>query len=159
MHLGRVKEVLLKIGMKVMEGDEAFYYLHEEGVLKGMVITHVDDFTLAGTADFIKKVLEMVEKELTISKVERDNFCYTGLDISTVTDGFEIEMADYVDSLEDVKEIRKTDKDDDLTKQEIKKYRKVIGKLSRLANSTRPDLSYTALAMLIRITVQVCKDI
>ena len=35
-------------------------------------------------------------------------------------DGFKIEMADYVDSLEDVKEIRKTDKDDDLIKQEIK---------------------------------------
>ena len=58
----RVKEVLLKIGMNVMEGDKAFYYLHEEGVLKGMVITHVDDFTLAGTAVFIKKVLEMVKK-------------------------------------------------------------------------------------------------
>ena len=51
------------------------------------------------------------------------------------------------DGLEDVKEIRKTDKDDDLTKQEIKEYRKVTGKLSWLANSTRPDLSYMALAM------------
>ena len=85
-----------------------------------MVITHVNNFTLAGTADFIKKVLEMVEKELTVSKVEKDNFCYTGLDISTVTDRFEIKMADYVDSLKDVKKIRKTDKDDDFTKQEIK---------------------------------------
>ena len=51
-----------------------------------MVITHVDNFTLAGTADFIKKVLKMVEKDLTISKVQKDNFCYTGLDISTVKD-------------------------------------------------------------------------
>ena len=47
----------------------------------------------------------------------------------------------------DIKEIRKADKDDNLTKQEIKEYRKVTGKLSWLANSTRPDLSYTALAM------------
>ena len=120
----------------------------------GAVITHVDDFTLAGTDDFIKKVLEMVEKELTVSKVEKDNFCYTGLDISTVTDGFEIKMADYVDSLEDVKEIRKTDKDDDLTKQEIKEYRKVTGKLSWLANSTCPDLSYMALQCLKRTISQ-----
>ena len=59
--------------MKVMDGDKAFYYLHGEGVLKGMVITHVNDFTLAGTVSFIKEVLEMVEKELTVSKVERDN--------------------------------------------------------------------------------------
>ena len=59
------------MGMKIMEGDEAFYYLHKDGILKGVVITHVDDFTLAGTPDFIKEVLEMVERELTISKVER----------------------------------------------------------------------------------------
>ena len=58
------------MGMKVMEEDEAFYYLHEGGVLKGAVITHVDDFTMAGTSIFIKDVLEMVEKELTVSKFE-----------------------------------------------------------------------------------------
>ena len=50
-------------------------------------------------------------------------------------------MADYMDSQGDVKEIRKTDKDDDITKQEIKEYKKVTGKLSWLANSTRSDLS------------------
>ena len=56
-------------------------------------------------------------------------------------------MADYVDSLRDIKEIRKAKKDDDLTKSEIKEYRKVTGKLSWLENSTLPDLSYTASAM------------
>ena len=44
----------------------------------------------------------------TVSKVEKDNFLYTGLDLSTVMDRFEIKMADYVDSLEDVKVIRTT---------------------------------------------------
>ena len=80
----RVKEVLTKMGMKVMEGDEAFYYLHKDEILRGAIITHIDDFTLAGTPDFIKEVLEMVERELTVSKVEKDNFRFTGLDISTV---------------------------------------------------------------------------
>ena len=56
-------------------------------------------------------------------------------------------MEDYVDSLVDIKKIRKTDKDDDLTKQEIKEYRKVTGKLSCHANSTCRDLSYMALVM------------
>ena len=40
----RVKEVLTKIGLKVIEGDEAFYYLYENGVIKGAVNTQVDDF-------------------------------------------------------------------------------------------------------------------
>ena len=62
-------------------------------------------------------------------------------------DSIESEMADYVESLWDIKEIRKADEDKDLTKHEIKDIRKITGKLSWLANSTRPDLSYTALAM------------
>ena len=48
------------MGMKVMEGAEAFYYLHNEGFFQGDIITKVDDFTLAGTSSFIKEVLEKV---------------------------------------------------------------------------------------------------
>ena len=69
------------------------------------------------------------------------------MDISTIKDGFEISMEDYVDSLDEIKEIRKADRDHYLTKMEVKEYRKMTGKLSWLANSTRPDLSYTALTM------------
>ena len=68
------------------------------------------------------------------------------MDILTVKDGIEIEMADYVDSLSDIKEIRKVDRDEDLTKNEIKEYQKMTGKLSWLTNCTCLDLSYTALA-------------
>ena len=85
-----------------MEGDEAFYYLHRDGDLIGTVITHVDDFTLAGTEAFINEVIETVSRELTVSKIERDNFRYTGIDVKTIEDGIEIEMQDYVDSLEEV---------------------------------------------------------
>ena len=56
-------------------------------------------------------------------------------------------MADYVGSLQDITNIRKADKYEDLTKQELKEYRKITGKLSWIANSTQPDLSYTALEM------------
>ena len=94
---------------------------------------------LAGTEDFIKEVLETVARELTVSKIERDSFRYTGIDVSTVDDGIEIEMEDYVAGLEEVREIRKSDRDDPLTKAELKTFRKITGKLSWLANSTHPD--------------------
>ena len=139
--------MLKKIGLKVMEGDEAFYYLHQDGELMGAVITHVDDFTLAGTEEFIRKVSETISRELTVSKIERDYFRYTGIDVSTTDDGIEIQMENYVESHEEIKEIQKSDREEDLTKLEIKEYRKMTGKLAWLANSTRPDLSYTALAM------------
>ena len=56
-------------------------------------------------------------------------------------------MEDYVHSLENIKEILNADREDDLTILELKEYRTLTGKLAWLANSTRPDLSYTALSM------------
>lgn len=61
-------------------------------------------------------------------------------------------MEDYVDSLEEIKEIRKADR-------ELKQYRKMTGKLSWIANSTRPDLSYTALAMSTKSISAMIKDL
>ena len=130
----RVKEVLKKIGLRVLEGDEAFYYLHRDGKLIGAVITHVDDFTLAGTEVFVNEVIDTVSKDLTVSKIERENFRYTGIDVKTVEDGIEIEMQDYVNSLDEVREIRKAGNDNPLTKAEFKVFRKMTGKLSWLAN-------------------------
>ena len=115
--------------------------------MKGAVITHVDDFTITGTVSFIEEVSDMIERELTISKIERDKFYFTGLNVSTKEDRIEIEMADYVASLQDIKDIRKADRDEELTKIEMKEFRKMTGKLSWLANSTHLDLSYMALAM------------
>ena len=97
-----MKEVLKRVGLKVLEGDEAFYYLHRDGELIGGVITHVDDFTLAGTEDFINEVINAVSEGHTVSKIEMDNFRYTGIDVKTVDDGIEIEMQDYVNSLDEV---------------------------------------------------------
>ena len=52
------------------------------------------------------------------------------MDISTTEDGIMIKMEDYVDSLEDVKDIRKADRVKRLMKAELKEYRKITGKLA-----------------------------
>merc|ERR1711895_141645 len=62
-------------------------------------------------------------------------------------------------TVDEVREIRKAEKDDPLTKAELKVFRKMTGKLSWLANSTRPGLSYTALAMSKKNTTAQIKDL
>ena len=90
----------------------------------------------------------MVGRELTVSKIEEDNFRFTGLDVKVVDDGIKILMEDYTKSLQDIKNIRKVENcDEPLTKLEMKEYQKITGKIAWLANSTRPDLSFTALQM------------
>ena len=67
----RVKAVFEKIGLRKLVGDEALYYKHNEnGDLVGMISTHVDDFSLAGSEDFLISVTEEIRKTLDISKVE-----------------------------------------------------------------------------------------
>ena len=57
-------------------------------------------------------------------------------------------MEEYSNSLQNITEIWKMeDRNDPLTKEEMKLYRKMMGKIAWLANSTRPDLFYQALQM------------
>ena len=80
----RVKEVFETNGMKILPGDEAFYYKNVDGQLLGMVITHVDDFQIAGKSDFIDPLLQKLNETLTVSKVERDHYRFTGIDVTRV---------------------------------------------------------------------------
>ena len=96
-----------------------------------------------------------MEETLTISKVKtQDRFQFIGLDICALEDSTKISMEDYVQSLEDVVNIRKADCDDDLMRMEIKEYIKMTRKLGWLTNSTRPHLSYTALQIFKKIIMQ-----
>ena len=89
---------------------------------------HVNGFNLTGINDFVEEALDIVDKELMVSKIEQDRFRFTGLDISAVDDGIEVEMSDYINSLKDIKEIEKVERDEDLTKNKIKEYQKATEK-------------------------------
>ena len=53
-----VKNVFLnELGLKTIHGDEAFYYSNVKGKLQGAILTHVDDFYIAGTLDFVKHII------------------------------------------------------------------------------------------------------
>ena len=60
-----VKDNLKSIGMKHLSGDEAFFYLVKDGKLCGMILLHVDDFIVAGNANFHETVLSSLENRLT----------------------------------------------------------------------------------------------
>ena len=66
-------------------------------------------------------------------------------------------MVDYIESLKDAEKVRKAD--DELTRLMMKEYRKMTRKLSLLANSARPDLSYTALQMSKRNNLATISDL
>ena len=99
-------------------GKRPYFYIfflgpfpyHEDGKLIGAVLTHVDDLILAGNEKFIERIREGIAMVLTVSKIERDKFRFTGWDIERCADGkIRVTMTDYAESMEEVKSIRKGD--------------------------------------------------
>ena len=107
-----MKDILVEMGLCVMDRDEAFYFFHKDGVLLEAILTHVDDFNLAETDEFVEEIISKVEQNLIVSKVEKNKFRFTGLDVCAVENGIEITIDDYIMSLEDVAAIRKADCED-----------------------------------------------
>ena len=89
-----------------------------------MVITHVDDFQIAGNNNFHWLLEEKLDKSLTVSKFERDTFRFTGIDMEIFTNRIVLSMEEYAQSIEEITEIRKVKKDTPLTETEIKLFRK-----------------------------------
>ena len=125
----KVREVFEETGMKKIPRDESFCYCHyEKGVLEGMISSHVDDFILAGMAEFVEEITDKVKKKLDISKIEEGAFRFTGIDVQKIEDKIKVSMNDYANSLE-VVNIRDGKRDEMLTKEEMKILRIYIGKL------------------------------
>ena len=125
----------------------------------GLILSHVDDFTIAGTLEFVKRIVTGIQERFTVSKVEEDNFRFTGLDVKTKNGKIEISMEDYAESIKEIKEIRKASRNEKLTNAELKEYRKYTGKISWLAQGTRPDLSYSTLNLAKKNNNAVISDL
>ena len=68
----KVKETLKELGLKMLPGDGVFYYENRDGNLLGVNLSHVDDFTIAGEEEFVKRIVKGISGKFTISKVEED---------------------------------------------------------------------------------------
>ena len=97
-------------------------------------LSHVDYFTVAGEGEFVERIVKGVSDEFTVSKVEEDEFRFTGLDVKANNGKIEVSMEDYASSVELTVEKRKAKRTESLPKLELKEYRKYTGKISWLTS-------------------------
>merc|ERR1712115_241514 len=95
----KVRETLKKLGLNTLPGDDAVYYQHKNGKLIGMILSHVDDFTIAGTKAFVNRIIKGLKKKFTVSKIEENHFRFKGLDVKTNNERIDISMKDYANSI------------------------------------------------------------
>ena len=80
---------------------------------------------MAEMESFLEEVKKGIRICIKVSKVEENKFRYTGLDVKRHSDGFTVSMNDYVNSFTAVKDIRKEPGITELTKLQLKRYRKM----------------------------------
>ena len=117
-----------ELGLEVLEGNSAYFYMMKDGELFGQISTHVDDFNMAGEKEFIEDMVEKISGELKVSKVEHGQFRFTGIDFKKTPEGIEMSMEDYARSMEKIGAFR-SGTNELLTTLETKVYRKYTGKL------------------------------
>ena len=71
-----------------------FYSKNKEGRLRGAVLSHVDDYTITGEEEFVERIVSGISDRFTVSKVEKDKFRFTGLDVEAEKGKVEIPMED-----------------------------------------------------------------
>ena len=95
----KVRETLKELGLKTLPGDDAFYYENRDGNLLEVYLSHVNDFTIAGEEEFVKRIVKWIWDKYTMSKVEEDEFRFTGLDVKANNGKIEVSMEYYARSV------------------------------------------------------------
>ena len=57
-----------------------------------MISSHMDDFFLAGTDPFLREITKKIADKLEISKLEDDEFRFTGMDVKKKYDAIVVSM-------------------------------------------------------------------
>ena len=133
---------LSELGMHKIHSDEAFFTYNKNGKLHGLIVSHVDDWFVAGDEVFEKDVIAKLNKKFKFSKIQKDSFNYLGCKIEMKSDGgIELDQNEYTDALERIGNVEGED-DNELSEKEKKVLRGKIGELLWLSLMTRPDLSF-----------------
>ena len=124
--------------------DPALYIYKHQGVTKGLVALHVDDFLYTGDKNFCEKIIPDLLKGLIIGKTEIGEFTYTGLHVKQNRNGIILDQDAYLDSIEvpRLSAQRLKELESSLTPEEVTILRQIMGKVNWVIRITRPDLSF-----------------
>ena len=74
-------EAMLQIGCEQSSLDPALFYFKRDGIIMGMMSSHIDDFLHAGCEEFDKMVMDRLRNRFLAGKLEEVQFTYIGFDI------------------------------------------------------------------------------
>ena len=129
----------------------------EDEVVKGVMVTYVDDFLTAAGDDLMKSLMAKLRETWTCSDpeyaVQGKTMRYCGYDLEKIQNGFALRQTNYVRDLLGRRKVTRTEivpmmkveeeEDEVNPPQEVPRAAQAItGELSWLAQRTRPDIGY-----------------
>ena len=135
----KVRKTLLALGATVSSFDNCLFMWHKDGILSGVLVSHVDDFAFAGTEIFHKNVIGSLNMSLKIGSYVKDNFQYLGLQFKQSRDAIVIHQSKYIDSIEPILIDPKRVSDDslELTHDELMNLKRLSGQMNWVVTQTR----------------------
>ena len=139
----RVKDVLLEIGMKMSNFENAVFHYGNEH-LEGIIVIHVDDMLFAGEDNFFTNVMAPFKNKFKISKEEHTSFKYVGIDLEQSYDKITLSQKGYIAGMNSnlLDKDKMTDKTRLAEPEEIRIFRQAVGSLGWVTSVTRPEFSF-----------------
>ena len=157
----KLKGTIVNIGMKQNSQCPALFTYSEDGDIKVMMGTHVDDILFSckpGYEQFVQKIQEAFQVE--DSKVSEGEFRFCGREIAQGEDGsIKVTCKSTAEKIEPISYrtgVRKTELANDAEKSQL---RSVVGSLAWVARQARPDLSYRVNKLQSVCTKATLKDL
>ncbi len=141
----KVKELMLSTGGKMSKVDPAvFYWLDEQCKVTVVLACHVDDFLWAGSQNFSKNVIPILQSALHVGLEEHEHFCYVGMDFVTINGVVHVHQHSYIENLQPIRlqAVRAVQRDASLNETEKEQHRSKIGQILWVAKQTRPDIMF-----------------
>lgn len=156
-----VKEVLKACGCKQSTVEPTLFYLCDnEGSLRGVIVSHIDDFLHGGDEFFETEVITPLVRRFTAGKAEIESFTYVGFQVSQTKDGITVDQSQYINNIDedDWQPIRGRDKASILTDTEQTQYRSLIGTINWCVRGTRPDLAFELMELSTKMRTATVGD-
>ena len=146
---------LSNLGCTKSMSDPALFYYKKNGVICGILVSHIDDFLHAGDSVFETDVMQKLRCRFVAGKLLESDFSYVGFQVKQNSKGIMIDQTQYLEQMKVpvVPAERKLNKMEELTSSEYTLFRSVVGSMNWVGHGTRPDILFE----LIELSMQFNK--
>ena len=148
--------------MKQSRYDPALFMKHDEdGKLRGLIGTHVDDFAITGSDSWQEDIVKKIKSHFELGRVETGDFFYCGHQIKQDGERLVLDQDDFANDIKPlvISPARRKENSELVSDVERKMIRSYAGKLGWLGRNTRPDLLFSQIEASSCVTKATVHDL